>query len=128
MIKREELAEAIAGIIPEGEAGNTLIETIMGLDKYPDPTDPGPDYVRKEEHERMRAEYNARIRRLFGLPRGSEDTGDGNDSATTDATGDGETTETMVTAEETVLTDTPHDTTDYSIEALFKRPEETKGD
>lgn len=66
MIKRDELTEVIKDILPEGEAGDQVIEKIMAIDVYPDnPEEPGPDYVKAEELEKAREEYSRRIREIF---------------------------------------------------------------
>ena len=66
MIKRDELTEVIKDILPEGEAGDKVIEKIVAIDVYPDnPEEPGPDYVKAEELDKARVEYSRRIREIF---------------------------------------------------------------
>lgn len=66
MIKRDELTEVIKDILPEGDAGDKVIEKIMAIDVYPDnPEEPGPDYVKAEELDKAREEYSRRIREIF---------------------------------------------------------------
>lgn len=66
MIRRDELTEVIKDILPEGEAGDKVIEKIMAIDVYPDnPEEPGPEYVKAEELDKAREEYSRRIREIF---------------------------------------------------------------
>lgn len=135
MIKREELAEAIKDFIPEGDLGNDMIARIMAVDTYPDvSTDPGPDYVKKADYDRLKEIHNAEIRRLFGIPQPKADEGTA-ESVPAEGAGDGEVVEAekaegavvttgTETVTESVLTDaTTEDPEVFTLEALLKAPE-----
>lgn len=66
MIKREELAEVIKDLIPEGPDGDSYLERIAQIDVYPEGgDDPGPEWVRKSEMDAAAAEYSRKIREIF---------------------------------------------------------------
>lgn len=68
MLKLEELKPILQELIPEDKMAET-IEKVQALDTHPEGGEPGEDYVKKTEYDRLNSEWNERFKKaFFGAP------------------------------------------------------------